>query len=175
MEGADTWSVDLYEESTFFLSRPAWVSRKNWQKTTNFEKRRKSIFYFKNFSSFVLFFSLFQRAFRFALIVCAVLQIDQFGYFLRTNHGRRHHPFTSQKVRKICLLLGESLLKPSSGDPHRYIFKHEVTYLVRPVTDIPDNYPFQRGAAIAQWIHLHLPSCCPGFESPAYHLHFCNL
>ena len=88
---------------------------------------------------------------------------------------RHHHPFTSQKVRKICLLLGESLLKPSSGDPHRYIFKHEVMYLVRPVTDIPDNYPFQRGAAIAQWIHLHLPSCCPGFESPAYHLHFCNL
>ena len=28
------------------------------------------------------------------------------------------------------------------------------------------------GAAIAQWIHLHLPSCCPGFEYQADHLHF---
>ena len=25
------------------------------------------------------------------------------------------------------------------------------------------------GAAIAQWIHLHLSSCCPGFESQAHH------
>ena len=29
-----------------------------------------------------------------------------------------------------------------------------------------------RGAAIAQWIRLHLPSCCPGFESQAHHLCF---
>ena len=28
------------------------------------------------------------------------------------------------------------------------------------------------GAAIAQWIHLRLPSCHPGFESQARHLHF---
>ena len=28
------------------------------------------------------------------------------------------------------------------------------------------------GAAIAQWIRLHLPSCCPGFESQAHHLCF---
>ena len=27
-----------------------------------------------------------------------------------------------------------------------------------------------RGAAIVQWIHLRLPSCCPGFESQAHHL-----
>ena len=28
------------------------------------------------------------------------------------------------------------------------------------------------GAAIAQWIRLHLPSCCPGFESQAHYLCF---
>ena len=28
------------------------------------------------------------------------------------------------------------------------------------------------GAAIAQWISLRLPSCCPGFESQAHHLCF---
>ena len=28
------------------------------------------------------------------------------------------------------------------------------------------------GAAIAQWIRLRLPSCHPGFESQAHHLHF---
>ena len=28
------------------------------------------------------------------------------------------------------------------------------------------------GAAIAQWIRLHLPYCCPGFESQAHHLRF---
>ena len=28
------------------------------------------------------------------------------------------------------------------------------------------------GAAIAQWIRLRLPSCCPGFESQAHHLCF---
>ena len=28
------------------------------------------------------------------------------------------------------------------------------------------------GAAIAQWICLCLPSCCPGFESQTYHLRF---
>ena len=30
------------------------------------------------------------------------------------------------------------------------------------------------GTAIAQWIRLHLPSCCPGFESQAHHLRFYN-
>ena len=29
-----------------------------------------------------------------------------------------------------------------------------------------------RGAAMAQWIRLRLPSCRPGFESQAHHLHF---
>ena len=29
-----------------------------------------------------------------------------------------------------------------------------------------------RGAAIAQWIRLRLPFCCPGFESQAHHLRF---
>ena len=28
------------------------------------------------------------------------------------------------------------------------------------------------GAAISQWICLHLPSCRPGFESHTQHLHF---
>ena len=38
-----------------------------------------------------------------------------------------------------------------------------------------------RGAAIALWICLRLPSCCPGFKSQAHHLRFqqfitlCNL
>ena len=31
---------------------------------------------------------------------------------------------------------------------------------------------WRRGAAIVQWIHLRLPSCCPGFESLANHLSF---
>ena len=31
------------------------------------------------------------------------------------------------------------------------------------------------GAVIAQQICLHLPSCCPGFESQAYHLRFFHL
>ena len=31
---------------------------------------------------------------------------------------------------------------------------------------------FSRGAAIAQWNSLHLPSCRPGFESQANHLSF---
>ena len=30
-------------------------------------------------------------------------------------------------------------------------------------------------AAIAPWFRLRLPSCCPGFESQAYHLCFFNL
>ena len=29
-----------------------------------------------------------------------------------------------------------------------------------------------RGAAMAQWIHLRLLSCCLGFKSQADHLHF---
>ena len=29
-----------------------------------------------------------------------------------------------------------------------------------------------RGATIAQWIRLRLPSCRPGFESQAHHLRF---
>ena len=29
-----------------------------------------------------------------------------------------------------------------------------------------------RGATIAQWIRLHLSSCCTGFESKAHHLRF---
>ena len=33
----------------------------------------------------------------------------------------------------------------------------------------------ERDAAIAQSIHLHLPSCYPGFESQAHHLHFYHL
>ena len=37
----------------------------------------------------------------------------------------------------------------------------------------PDINSLQkRGAAIAQWIRLHLPSCHPGFESQAQHLSF---
>ena len=28
------------------------------------------------------------------------------------------------------------------------------------------------GAAIAQWISLHLPPCCPGFESQARQIRF---
>ena len=28
------------------------------------------------------------------------------------------------------------------------------------------------GATVAQWIHSRLPSCRPGFESKAHHLHF---
>ena len=28
------------------------------------------------------------------------------------------------------------------------------------------------GAAVAQWIRSRLPSCRPGFESQAHHLHF---
>ena len=32
---------------------------------------------------------------------------------------------------------------------------------------------FPRGAAIAQRIYLHLPSCRPGVESQAYHLNLC--
>ena len=35
------------------------------------------------------------------------------------------------------------------------------------------NYnPRLRGAAIAQWIRLRLPSCRPRFESQAHHLRF---
>ena len=34
------------------------------------------------------------------------------------------------------------------------------------------NSGTRRGAAIAQWIHLHLPSFCPGFKSQAHHLRF---
>ena len=33
----------------------------------------------------------------------------------------------------------------------------------------------RRGAAIAQWICLRLPSCRPGFESQVHHLHFFHL
>ena len=29
-----------------------------------------------------------------------------------------------------------------------------------------------RGAIIAQWIGIRLPSCCPGFESQANHIGF---
>ena len=31
------------------------------------------------------------------------------------------------------------------------------------------------GAAIAQWIPLHLPSCHPGFEAQEHHYAFINL
>ena len=34
---------------------------------------------------------------------------------------------------------------------------------------------FFGGAAIAQWICLHLPFCRPGFESQAHHLRFYHL
>ena len=37
------------------------------------------------------------------------------------------------------------------------------------------SYGETMGAAIAQWILLRLPSCCPGFETQAHHLHFFNL
>ena len=37
------------------------------------------------------------------------------------------------------------------------------------------QYFGRRGAAIAQWIRLRLPSCRPGFESQAHHLCFFNL
>ena len=30
----------------------------------------------------------------------------------------------------------------------------------------------RQGAVIVQWIHLCLPSCYPGFETQAHHLHF---
>ena len=34
---------------------------------------------------------------------------------------------------------------------------------------------FLGGAAVAQWIRLHLPSCRPGFDSQAHHLRLFNL
>ena len=34
------------------------------------------------------------------------------------------------------------------------------------------RYDFQKSAAIAQWIRLWLPSCCPSFKSQAHHLQF---
>ena len=37
------------------------------------------------------------------------------------------------------------------------------------------NIPIKRGAAIAQWINLHLQFCRTGFESQAHHLSFHNL
>ena len=33
----------------------------------------------------------------------------------------------------------------------------------------PFKINFNRGATIAQWIRMRLPSCCPGFESQAHH------
>ena len=40
----------------------------------------------------------------------------------------------------------------------------------------PDHkHPQVRGAAIAQWICMRLPSWCPGFESQAHHLRFYHL
>ena len=45
--------------------------------------------------------------------------------------------------------------------------------------DIGSCWPEQKnayqGAAIAQWIHVRLPSCRPGFESQAHLLHFINI
>ena len=42
---------------------------------------------------------------------------------------------------------------------------------VGPLPTIPWHYKLWV-AAIAQWIRLRLPSCCPGFESQAHHLCF---
>ena len=41
-----------------------------------------------------------------------------------------------------------------------------------PIQIIKASKLHYRGAAIAQWIHLRLPSCCPWFESQAHHLCF---
>ena len=38
-----------------------------------------------------------------------------------------------------------------------------------PEIDIKDIF---WSAALAQWIHRHLPSCCPGFESQAHNQRF---
>ena len=37
------------------------------------------------------------------------------------------------------------------------------------------NKLYQWGAAIAQWIHLHLPFCRPRLESQGHQLHFYHL
>ena len=37
------------------------------------------------------------------------------------------------------------------------------------------NKEWERVAATAQWFHLHLPSCSPGFESQTHYLAFFNL
>ena len=34
---------------------------------------------------------------------------------------------------------------------------------------------YDRGVSVAQWFHLHIPSCCPGFESQALHLRLLHL
>ena len=40
--------------------------------------------------------------------------------------------------------------------------------------DSANFFPSQRSSALGmpQWIQMHLPFCCPGFESYAHHLHF---
>ena len=46
---------------------------------------------------------------------------------------------------------------------------------IRPCDTFCVNSPVKnkaKGAAIAQWIHLRLPFCRPGFESQASHLSF---
>ena len=37
---------------------------------------------------------------------------------------------------------------------------------------LPRNYTMRWSTTIAQLIHLHLPTCRPGFESQAHHLRF---
>ena len=51
---------------------------------------------------------------------------------------------------------------------------HEInwTYNTLIILHLPCIKFFQWAAAIAQWIHLRLPSCHPGFESQAHHLCF---
>ena len=68
---------------------------------------------------------------------------------------------------------------------HRIIgFPSQPIVRVKPRTEIrkniskyfsDDKVEVLRGAAIAPWIRLCLPSCPPGFESQAHHLHFFSI
>ena len=60
----------------------------------------------------------------------------------------------------------EKHLKPAKGEKTKVFFKTRSSLGSRRTNGIG------WGAAIAQWIHLRLPSCHPGFKSQALHLCF---
>ena len=69
--------------------------------------------------------------------------------------------------------LNNVVFKWAIGSLNSFIFVFSIPMLT--VINSYNKICLKRGAAIAQWIRLHLPSCRPGFDSQACHQRFFQL